>query len=240
MNILFKLMIITVPCLFLSCAQAEEKIYKIGTFSIPLMEENEESGVFIELAQELAKRADINIEITLKPTKRTIADFEASRIAGFFPALDVSLPKKAELSSAVYVKKDFAFVLKQNRAPRSIFDLKGKTIGLTAGFPYVSQIASNPSIKIDYANTDELNVKKLMRGRFDVFVVEEKSGIRAFEKESVLDQVTYEPSYPLAEQKVFFAFQPSAEGKMLVKKFSEALDSAKRDGTFQRIMKRAE
>lgn len=221
-------------------AHSEGDVYKIGTFPIPLMVESQDSGVFIELAKELARRADIRIEIKIDSTKRTLAAFEEGEIAGFFPALSANLPKNAEFSSVIYTKKDFGFVVKPNKPPKSIADLNGKTVGLTAGYPYVVEIIRNPLVRIDYANADVLNVRKLIRGRCDVFVVEEKSGLRAFRQENAMNQVTYEPNYPLSQQEVFFAFQPSAEGKMLAKKISEALDAMKKDGTFQKIMKKAE
>jgi polar amino acid transport system substrate-binding protein len=239
MRKLFNLTLIAAFTLIAIDAKSEGKTYKIGTFPIPLMVENGNAGVFIELAKELAKRSNIKLEITLDSTKRTLSAFKTGQIIGFFPALDTNLPKKAEVSSEIYIKKDFGFVLKPNSAPKSIFDLKGKTIGLTAGYPYVSEITRNPSFRIDYANTDSLNVKKLIHGRNDVFVVEERSGLRAFEKEKVMSQVAYDPNYPLSQQKVFFAFQPGAEGRELAKKFSKALEATKKDGTFQRIMKKA-
>lgn len=219
---------------------AEEKTYKIGSFPIPLMVENPETGVFIDLVKELAKRSDVKLEIIVEPTKRTISNFNKGSLAGFFPALDVSVPKKVEASSEIYIKKDFAFVLKSKPVPKSIEDLEGKSIGLTSGYPYVNKITENPKITVDYASTDENNVKKLLVGRFDVFIVEEKSGLKALEKENALDQITYDPKSPLSEQKVYFAFQPDAEGRELAKKFSEALDAIKKDGTFSKIMKKAE
>lgn len=219
--------------------QAEPKIYRIGTFPIPLMVEDEEHGVFIDLAKDVARRAGVKIEIVVDSTKRTVAEFGSGRIDGFFPALDVTLPKKAEVSSEIYTKRDFGFVLKPARPPKSIADLKGKVIGLTAGYPYVPEIGRSPALRIDYANSDELNVRKLIKGRYDVFVVEEKSGLRAFEKEHVMGRVDYAKEFPLSQQKVFFAFQPDEEGRQLASKFSKALESMKKDGAFKRVMSKA-
>lgn len=221
-----------------SRASAAEKVYKIGSFPIPLMVENSEEGVFIDLVKELAKRAGVKIEIQVKPTKRTISDFENGKISGFFPALDVSVPKKVEASSEIYIKKDYGFVLKGNTPPKSISELAGKSVGMTAGYPYVKEITANNKIRIDYANTDELNVRKLVSKRFDVFIVEEKSGLNAIKKESEIDKITYDPSSPLSQQKVYFAFQPDEEGKQLAKIFSDALMEIKMDGTFSKIMQK--
>lgn len=218
----------------------EQKSLKIGTFPIPLMVESPDSGVFIDLVKEIAKRADVKLEIVVEPPKRTIANFESGALGCFFPALDVSVPKKVEASSEIYTKKDFAFVLKSKPVPKSVFDIEGKTVGLTLGYPYVDEIAKNPKIKIDFASSDELNIKKLVYGRFDAFIVEEKSGLKALENEKVRDQVAYDKNFPLSQQKVYFAFQPGDEGKALAFKFSEVLDSMKKDGTLAAIMKKAE
>ncbi len=212
--------------------------YKIGTFPIPLMVEDKDRGVFIDLLKEIEKRSDIRLEIVVYPAKRTISEFSDKSIIGFFPALDVSIPKEVAASKEIYIKEDFAFVKQGTPIPQKIKDLEGKTIGLTMGYPYAKEIIGNDKIHKDYANDDVTNVKKLSAKRFDVFVVEEKSGLKAIEQSGEKD-IIYNKSTPLSKQRVYFAFQNTPEGQSLAKKFSEALDSMKKDGTFAAIMKKA-
>ncbi|MCP4673723.1 MAG: amino acid ABC transporter substrate-binding protein, partial [Desulfobacula sp.] len=51
--------------------------------------------------------------------------------------------------------------------------------------------------------------------------------------------ITYEAGKPISKQKVYYAFQPDAKGKEVAAKFSKALSSMKKDGTFGKIMSKA-
>ena len=212
--------------------------YKIATFPIPLMVESKTKGVFIDLVKEISNRANVKIEITVKPTNRTVKNFNEARVDGFFPALDVMIQKKVAKTKEIYIKQDFVFVKKGKTPIIKIKNLEGKRIGLTRGYPYVRKITSNKKIKFDYANNDVTNMKKLSIGRFDGFIVEEKSGLAALEK-SGKKNIHYNPKKPISKQKVYFAFQNNKIGKMLAKKFSKALIGMKNDGTFKKIMNKA-
>ncbi len=210
---------------------------KMGTFPIPLMVENKDKGVFVELTQEVARRAAIPIDIRVFPPQRTINSFSQKKVAGIFPALDVTNPGPVSKSTPIYIKVDYIFYKKGNRRV-SIQDLEGRRVGLTRGYPYVKELTGNPKIRIELANDDETNMKKLAAGRIDAFVVEEKTGLAAIKKSGVTG-IEYDPAHKLSEQQVYYAFQPTAEGKQTAEKFSQALKSMQKDGTFSQIMAKA-
>ena len=234
-----KRIITVLGLLLLACAPAWGKTYKIASFPIPLMVENSDKGVFVDLTREIAKRAGVDIEIVIYPTKRTVKMFHDGAVAGFFPALDVMIDKDISRSSEIYIKEDYAFTRKDTPQITNISELAGKTVGITLGYPYVRKITDNSAFTLANAPQDVLNMKKLAAKRIDVFVVEEKSGLKAL-KESGVSNVTYPAGHPLSQQKVYYAFQPGNDGKMLADKFSQALESMKKDGTFAAIMAKAQ
>jgi polar amino acid transport system substrate-binding protein len=203
------------------------------------MVESPEKGVFIELTREIIKRTGEKFEIAVYPPNRTVGGFHAGEIDAFFPALDVLIQKEVAPSSEIYVKRDFGFVAKDQPAIGSLEDLKGKTIGITQGYPYSPDIVKNPDLKLIEAQSDEINVKNLVNGRIDVFIVEEKTGLKAVEKAGA-EGVHYDKDSPLSEQKVYYAFQNDQGGKALADKFSTALEAMKADGTFAKIMATAD
>jgi polar amino acid transport system substrate-binding protein len=223
----------------ISSLNAQTQVYKIGSFPIPLMVEDSHKGVFIDLFTELANRSGIKYEIIVNPTLRTVQNFNENLLMGFFPALDVSIPKPVAASSEIYVKNDFVFVKSGIAVPGTIKELEGKTIGLTRGYPYARELTENKKLIIDYADDDVTNMKKLATGRINYFIVEEKSGLTAMKQSGELN-ITYNPKQPISSQKVYFAFQNTTEGKLLAEKFSKALEEIKKDGTFAAIMKKAE
>ena len=112
-------------------------------------------------------------------------------------------------------------------------------MGLTRGYPYVKALTENKAISFDFANTDELGVHKLIIWRVDAFVVEEKSGLKAFEKKGLLEEMQYDPKQPLSKQDVYFATANTPRGKQLTNLISSVLKEMKRDGSFARIIGKA-
>lgn len=209
--------------------------HRIATYRIPLMVESKTEGVFIELLQEIKKRIDTTVEVVIRPPKRVMKSFKHDKIVGFFPATKSMISGEFERTDSFIIKKDYAFRRKGDPIIKSIDELVGKKVGLTKGYPYGEELFLKNDIKFQYATTDYQNIKKLLLKRFDVFIVEEASGLRALNEVGSQD-IEYDANYPLAEQEVFFAFQANLKGKELAQKFSKAMKKMKEDGAFQRIM----
>ncbi len=219
-----------------SFSQAETII--IGSFPIPLMVVDQDQGVFVDLVKEAAKRQGLDIQFKVTPPKRTIKHFMEGKNDALFPALDVNFADgiEVEKSEPVYQKVDFVFTVKGQPQLKIIQDLEGKKVAITRGYPYARQLTENNMIILDVANSDEANAKKLMKGRVDAFVVEEKSGLQAFKTLGLLDKVQWYPNVPLSKQKVYVAFQKNAKGKILADKISKSIQVMKTDGTLANIM----
>jgi len=222
----------------LTAAPAWAKVYKIGTYPIPLMVESKDKGVFVDLVKEVAKRAGAQIEIVVAPPKRTVASFDSGALDGFFPCLDVLLQGAAAKSDPIYVKSDFAFTRADSPTIGDVKGLEGKRVGITIGYPYAKEVMDNKNIKFEQAESDVLNMGKLAKGRIDAFVVEEKTGVKAM-RDSGAKNIHYDKTKPLSRQNVYFAFQNNADGKDLAAKFSKALADMKADGGFGKIMSQA-
>jgi len=116
--------------------------------------------------------------------------------------------------------------------------LEGKKVGLTNGYPYVKELTENKNISFEFVEDDVLNMKKLAGGRIQAFVVEEKSGLEALKKAGETN-IEYNKDTALSQQDVYYAFQKTPQGQELANKFSQALEEMKKDGTFAKIMAKA-
>lgn len=212
----------------------------IATFPIPLMVESKDKGIFIELSKAIAKEAGFDLSIKVLPPQRTLKEFEMGNVDAIFPALSITMPTKYEASDSVYIKRDYAFTLKGQPSLATIADLSGKRVAITSGYPYAQALTSDTTIRFDKANSDEQNVKKLLAGRVNAFVVEEKSGLKAFLNDGSESKISYNQKQPLSEQEVFYAFQKSAQGKKYADRISSALKILKANGSFSRIMSQAQ
>lgn len=211
------------------------KTYRIASYYIPLLVEDHETGAFMELLQEAAKRADIKYEIVMAPPKRSMRYFEDGEVVAIIPALLATLAKDAELTEPIFSKQIHAFVRQGDPLPANIKALEGMRVGLTRGFSFPRSITVNEKLEIDYADTTDASLKKLLEGRIDVVVADGYTALSAINKMK-LTGFTYDLSAVLHEQPVYIACQPTAEGRELARKLSLALESMKADGTMNRIL----
>jgi len=246
----FHLVLLTVLTLF-SCtvyakhaeSASEDAPLIFATFPIPLMVESKTEGVFIELTNELIKRLGVSARIRVSPPQRSINDLVKGRVDALFPALDAFFvpddvyTKSEEL---IYIKEDFVFTRKGDRMLTNIEDLEGRVVGVTRGYPYAPEIIRSNKFKLDYSLTDEICVQKLIIGRIEAFIVEEKTGIRAFEKQGVKNLMQYNSKTPISKQDVYYATGRNGKGRHLAESISDALGSMKKDGTFEKILRKAE
>ncbi|MDG0816617.1 transporter substrate-binding domain-containing protein [Bdellovibrio sp. PAP01] len=210
------------------------KTLRLTTFPIPLMVEGDKKGIFIDLTNEIAKRNNIKIAIDVIPTGKSLLAFSSGRADGFFPGLDVYMPRKTSRTLAFYQKADFVFY-KKGKVLSKISDLEGKKVGLTFRYPYAKELMDNKKIRFEFAEDDIANMRKLGQGLIEAFVVEERSGLKALELSGVRD-VGYQAGKPLSVQEVYYAFQDSEEGRKYADIFSKTLTKMKNDGHFEKIM----
>jgi polar amino acid transport system substrate-binding protein len=211
---------------------------ELGTFPIPMHVESETRGVFIELTQEIARRSRADVAIRVVPPRRALDGFENQSFVGMFPALDVSFPAGQAFirtREAIDCKEDFVFTRKDTPFLKTLADLKGKRVGITRGYPYAREVTDNTTFTLETAASDEANIQKLLAGRLDAFVLDEKTGVQAFALLGAKALMQYPAGAPVSRQEVYYAFQSTAEGKLLAELFSTALQQMKADGRYQQI-----
>lgn len=222
-------------------ASADEKPIRFGTFPIPQLVVDENSGNFVALTREIARRAGMDIEIVVLPPKRVLRQFMDNKIDALFPALDVyftpdSMPTRT--AETLFIKEDFIFSRKGEPFITTLESIEGVTVGVTQGYPYSPALTDNPRINIEEAPSDWANVIKLMKKRTDAFVVEGVAGVEAFRSEGALGQVQYDPDSPISAMDVYYAFQNTEEGHKLATLFSTILSAMKKDGSYSAIITR--
>lgn len=218
--------------------QAWAKTYRAMSFLIPGdYIKNEKEGAVVELFWEVAKRitkkTGDKFELELYPVKRSSLYFKKNIAQIHF--LSVKRPRKDRIHSyAVILKLDVAMTRKDDPLISSVKELEGKRIGLIRGYHYPAEILDNKKISIHFIDKYEQNLKKLIHGRIDAFVVPENIGERLIKNEEFKGKIHYPEDKPLFAQEVTFVFHKSEEGREIQQKFNRALEELK-DGTYEKI-----
>ena len=215
-------------------SQVYAKPLRFVTFTIPLMVENRDKGLVVELTKEIARRNNIEVTIDLMPPAKSFLAFSGGQAEALFPALDGDTPKNGARSVAFYEKVDFVFY-REGHPFSTMKDLSGKKVGLTFRYRYARDLLDNKKIHFEYSDDDVTNMKKLSAGELDAFVVEERSGLKAVQL-SGAKNIQYKASQPISKQEVFYAFQDSEEGRNLAQRFSKTIAKLKSEGVFDQIM----
>lgn len=214
---------------------------RIAAFPIPGAIISETSGVFIDLVRECARRQGIEVRILVFPARRALVSFRSGQVDGLLPATEQVLHGRDEIpyyrTVSFVEKKDYIFSLQsRDTAPyRSLEDLRGKVVGLSAGAPFPAEKLQNNDIRAQITGTTLQNLRMLTAGRIDGYIADQRTVLPLLAKEGV-DNIVYDAGAPVHRQEGFLAFRRTPQGEDLAARFSAGFAGMIRDGSFARIM----
>ncbi len=124
---------------------------------------------------------------------------------------------------------------------QSLSDLDGKRIGVTRGYTYINEIweaHESKAMSIHVADTDEINFRKLLKGRIDLFLMETVSGTKLLHDKFSAEEtarITFDPN-PLFEAVAHLLFNKNrADAEDVMAAFDRGLAEIRADGTYQKM-----
>jgi len=125
---------------------------------------------------------------------------------------------------------------------QTLDDLKGIKIGATIEFTYTDEFVSagkNKELDVDFIATDELNLRKLLKGRIKIFpgeVVVTYGQLRSLFPKATVDKFTHHPK-PLTATSMHLLLSKKVDrAKELQEIFNRGLEKMKKNGKFDQIM----
>ena len=210
---------------------ATDKV-SLASVYIPLMIEKDGTGLFIKLADEIARRAGIVFDYDVLPALRAVSIYKAGKVDAVFPATSRSSDILGSRSAAIYIRRDYAFVREGSPLPRQIQDLEGLSVIINPNYDHNKLLLNNPKITLVKGRNDVSSMKMLARGRGEALVVEARSGMEAM-KQAGVGNLVFDPKNPITSVDAFFVFKPGERGKDLAKRVSKAIKEIVEDGTYK-------
>ncbi|TIH18609.1 hypothetical protein D0S45_05165 [Marinifilum sp. JC120] len=202
-------------------------------------------GYDIELLQECFLRMDEELEIMLVPWKRALHMGMYGDADGVFGVL--KLPERAEkMFFSVPVRDEKISFFVRHDSPlvydEDLNKFRNFSFGVVSGYSYgkdVDAFLKNdvPASRVEVGVSPEMNIAKLLKGRFDIYVGDTLSSLNTIHKMGVAGQVrNLGPPFSLSD--VHVAFSKKRKLGFLRDRFNIAFESMRADGTLDRIKKK--
>ena len=213
-----------------------------GEFAPWSSESLKHKGFTSHVIEEAFALVGYEVKFTFYPWKRA---FESAKSGEKFQATSYWYPsderaKEFYYSDRIQADKTVFFHLKRNLFAdwNTLDDLKGKRIGATSGFTYTAEFwdaAKSKRLDIQEASSDELNFKKLLKGRIDLFpsdpLVGQKILLETFGAE-VADSVTFHPKPLVAPTGHLLFSRQLGNAEELVGAFNRGLAKLRESGQY--------
>lgn len=201
-----------------------------------------ENGVYkgsdIELLNAVFKEMNTALEIKVYPWNRCVAMVQNLEADGVL-TLSKNAEREAYLvypNEALNMSRNVIFVRKDSGIKFNTYeDLKGITIGTSAGYSYGEEFDKNTLFKLESAQDEETNFKKLQAGRINAFICDSIVGVYFLKKLKMQGEIMYLPKI-VSEFKMYAAFSKKPQSKDLAAKFDKALLAIKKSGVYQKIL----
>lgn len=239
----------------LLCSTIYAKSLTLVTLESPPSEYSENNiakGSNVDIVKEALKRIGYDVNIQFVPWKRALFMVEKGQADG---VIDAAYTKERAQymyypEEEIYIEEWYAFKKKDANITldKDFQNAKDIRLGITRGFSYGGKIQdaidNNMFIFLDESYNNELNLKKVDAGRFDMFLGVKKTVFQLAKKLGYEDKISIvkmtetNKDYLLNLSKTYLGFSKKRVSQELVDSFSNALSIMKEDGTIEKINKK--
>jgi len=214
-------------------AVAHDKVAVVAGPFIGVINEDG-TGPYQLILNEAAKRAGIELSEDVYPLKRALKAFvnkDALAIYGMTKSVVDKVGADNIITSyPIGVYKLYVFTKKGSPSITSYTQLKGKTVGGVSGYEGLYPELTDRGIEVTYFANEEFQLRRLEAGRVDAIIGYMPDWI------PFLDQLSYDPSFPVRVGYDFMTAWNTPEGVAFVDKISPVLRNMKSDGTSKKIL----
>jgi len=202
-------------------------------------EEFPNNGYVYLLVKKAFERMGYLVEIEFKPWNRVIAIARKGKVDAFFPVYYSKERTEYFYMSNPVFGGPIVFLTRREYpiTYRNIQALKTYRIGLVKGYVNTEEIDQANFLKKDFAPNDLINIKKLIKGRVDLIVIDKYVAYYLIKKYFPNHRSELKVLSPTIEYKNLYVCFPKKRknSKKLLKDFNTSLSQLKKDGTMDKI-----
>ncbi len=219
-------------------------IFAIGEFPPYVSTELEYNGVAVRIVREALRTQGLEMSLEWLPWVRAMRKVEDSNLHGSFPWIWSGTRAQKFVYSAPIFHGATVFFHRADTTFdwKGLADLEGQRVGVTRGYQYSEafQAAIRAGVlRVEVANSDAANLRKLEAGRIDVFPVERAVG-RHLVRAMNLGGITYHPR-PMSRASYHLIISRHAvNAPVLVDAFSRGRRQLQREGRIEQFFREAD
>ncbi|MCY1412766.1 Bacterial extracellular solute-binding protein, family 3 [compost metagenome] len=204
------------------------------------LENGKPKGLDYEATALVFQRLGIDVEWQFLPWKRCLAMLEQGQADG---ALDIfQTPERdSQLFYPDEPLSEVEFVLfYANARPhsfQSLDDLKGLTVGTSAGYTYSEAFRTSSTFKREPGPSHEANFGKLLKGRIDLFITDRRVGQHVIKNLGLENRISEIPVV-ISRQKQYLAVRRNVGMDLLAQRFAAELKRFKREPAYAQLSAR--
>lgn len=199
-------------------------------------------GVDVELVAHVLATLGYQVQIQFVPWPRALARIQAGDADAI---LDISKGESNEREDSLLFPSEPLSVssnsLFYRKSEPFVYDglasLRGKRVAVVRGYNYSANFMSATFFSRDPGGSHEQNMKKLVRGRVDLALMDTAVGIHLMRTLHVEDQVAKDPTLFMSG-KLYLAFASRPEFANLVSGFERELIAFKRTADYEKLLLR--
>ncbi|WP_179958326.1 substrate-binding periplasmic protein [Chitinimonas arctica] len=221
-------------------ARGEEVTLTNGEWPPYLSEYEPNYGIASHIVTDAFALEGVTVRYVFRPWRRAYAEAESGKYHG--SVVWTFEPDRAEkffFSDAVFEGKSVFFHLKSNPVDWKTYDdLINLRVGGTNGYDYAFE--RNPRIKVERANSDVENFRKLLAGRFDIFPSDLNVGYALLQKNFVtaeFDLITHHPKVYNVVSYFLILSKANPDNAKLLLRFNRGLKKLRESGRYEEYFK---
>lgn len=246
-----KILIIALSILFFSVSQAHAQCKLISTWEpwepYQFKDKNGKiTGLDNDLIKAIAKHADCEISLQKRPWKRTLAELKSGD-SDMAPGASFS-EERTQFAhfSEPYRSETMSLMVRRDEVEKLNFSSVEEmmqsdiALGTVRGYFYgerfkIASEAADKKARLQEANSDEKNIKKLLKGRIDGLLVDPFVGMQIAKELNKHQELTLHP-VEVSDSDIYFMFSKKSVSKQTIDRINKALAEIKKSGEYDQIV----